>query len=109
MTIDSTDVFATEAAGGISTLERCVLELERGAASPDLLDEAFRAAHSLKGAAGLFERTGVVRVAHASEDVLSDLRGAAGPIDVPAFVAPEAPATSRPETSASGGPDEESA
>jgi two-component system sensor histidine kinase and response regulator WspE len=56
----------TETQAGILT--RGLLELERGTATPELLEELMRAAHSLKGAARIVNQPLAVQVAHALED-----------------------------------------
>ena len=66
--------FAVEAAELLATLEEGLLALEQ---APDLharIHDVFRAAHSLKGGAGLFGLTGVVSVTHELETLLDRWR-----------------------------------
>ena len=51
-----------------------MLELEAGHADPERLHAIFRAAHSVKGAAGTFGWTAIVRITHAMEDLLDRMR-----------------------------------
>ncbi|MBI3924454.1 MAG: Hpt domain-containing protein [Armatimonadetes bacterium] len=53
---------------------RCLIELERPESSPELVNEAFRAVHSIKGAAAVIGLEGMTRVAHAVETLLGDVR-----------------------------------
>jgi two-component system sensor histidine kinase and response regulator WspE len=62
------DLFRVEAENQTAILTSGLLELERGAASAQLLETLMRAAHSLKGAARIVNIQSVVRVAHAMED-----------------------------------------
>ncbi len=69
--------FVGEANEVIETLAHdvAVLDAQRGRDSePDLLNAIFRAAHSLKGLAGMFGQDRVATLAHHLEDVLDALR-----------------------------------
>ncbi len=70
--------FYSEAQELIDTLSRNLLALDAaqkaGLPDPTLINEAFRAVHTLKGLAGLFGSTGTSRLAHATEDLLDELR-----------------------------------
>jgi len=70
-------MFAVEAAEHIQTLSQTLLKLERdpdGDEKKELLNAAFRAAHSLKGSARAVELGDIEKVAHNAEAVLSALR-----------------------------------
>lgn len=70
-------MFQVEAVEHIQTLNRTLLNLERqpeDATRDALVREAFRAAHSLKGAARVVNLTSVEKMAHAIEDVLKTAR-----------------------------------
>ena len=56
------------------TLERTLAALQRGARSQDLVDDAFRAIHSIKGGAGMFGFNRIVPYAHVFETVLDGIR-----------------------------------
>jgi two-component system, chemotaxis family, sensor kinase CheA len=70
--------FFSEAQEIIETLSRNLLALDssikEGSTDPSLVNEAFRAVHTLKGLAGLFGATKMGQLAHRLEDVLDDLR-----------------------------------
>ena len=63
------DLFRMEAEAQVRVLTDGLLQLERGAADPVLLEAMMRAAHSIKGAAAIVDRQQVVGLAHAMEDV----------------------------------------
>ena len=56
------------------TLERTLAALQRGARNPDLIDDAFRAIHSIKGGAGMFGFDRIVPFAHIFETALDGIR-----------------------------------
>src|SRR3982751_1558223 len=56
------------------TLERTLGALQRGARSQELIDDAFRAIHSIKGGAGMFGFSRIVLFAHVFETVLDGIR-----------------------------------
>jgi two-component system chemotaxis sensor kinase CheA len=70
--------FIGEAQESVEIFSRHLLELEAqargGAVDPEALNAAFRAIHSLKGLAGLFNATEIGTVAHALEGALDRLR-----------------------------------
>ena len=67
-------MFAEEAEGRLATLSELLLELERNGDDQELLSSVFREAHTLKGAAAVVGLADVLRVAHAMEEVLEELR-----------------------------------
>ncbi|MEI9942105.1 MAG: chemotaxis protein CheA [Pseudomonadota bacterium] len=70
--------FFSEAQEIIETLSRNLLSLDSaikaGISDPSLINEAFRAVHTLKGLAGLFGAARLGALSHRLEDVLDDLR-----------------------------------
>jgi two-component system chemotaxis sensor kinase CheA len=70
--------FFSEAQEIIETLSRNLLSLDQsikaGTSDPSLINEAFRAVHTLKGLAGLFGAVRLGALSHRLEDVLDDLR-----------------------------------
>jgi two-component system chemotaxis sensor kinase CheA len=70
--------FLSEAQEIVETLSRNLLELDNsvraGSADPGLINEAFRAVHTLKGLAGLFGAQRLGHLSHRLEDLLDDLR-----------------------------------
>ena len=59
-----------------------LLDLERRPEDRALMDEAFRAVHTLKGSAGLFDLPAMSAMLHAAEDTLSAIRAGARAPDV---------------------------
>ncbi len=64
------DLFRMEAESQTLTLTNQLLALEQDARSPEALESAMRAAHSLKGAGRIIGLNAVVAVAHSMEDCL---------------------------------------
>jgi two-component system sensor histidine kinase and response regulator WspE len=62
------DLFRLESERQVDVLTSGLLELENSPGSAAVLDSCMRAAHSIKGAAGIVGVTEVVRVAHALEE-----------------------------------------
>lgn len=58
----------------LAALEQDLLELETTSDAPDTIDRLFRAAHTLKGNAGMVGFSDFVRLTHALENVLDRLR-----------------------------------
>lgn len=67
--------FFEEAAEHVANLEGAVLRLDAGEPAPDAVDEAFRAAHSIKGGADAVGFPQIARFTHAIETLLGSLRG----------------------------------
>lgn len=66
--------FQAEAEEGISTIEQALIALESGSKEPELLNDIFRVAHTIKGNAAALELKPLVEFAHAVEDLLDGLR-----------------------------------
>lgn len=70
--------FLTEAQDIIEVFARNLLAIDaahkRGSAEPELVNEAFRAMHTLKGLASLFGASGLLSLTHRLEDLLDGLR-----------------------------------
>jgi two-component system sensor histidine kinase and response regulator WspE len=62
------ELFRVESETQCAALTAGLLDLEKGAASPQVLETLMRAAHSVKGAARIINLNAGVRVAHAMED-----------------------------------------
>jgi len=58
----------------LDSMENALLRLELEPANADLINEVFRAAHTIKGSAGLFGFDAVVHFAHHVESVLDRMR-----------------------------------
>jgi two-component system chemotaxis sensor kinase CheA len=68
-------LFADESLEQIEQIERGLLELERGEATPSTVNEVFRAAHTLKGSAATIGHRRMAALTHAMEDIFGGLRG----------------------------------
>ena len=62
------ELFRAEAEGQTATLSQGLIDMERGNASPALLESMMRAAHSIKGAARIVGIDAAAGVAHVLED-----------------------------------------
>jgi two-component system, chemotaxis family, sensor kinase CheA len=67
-------IFLSEAEEQVETLDSGLLRLEKEPNNQDLLQEIFRAAHSLKGAAAAMGFTCLSKLCHAAENVLDKFR-----------------------------------
>jgi len=79
MTIDhdlrsALGTFVAESRELLQEMEAALLELEQGGGSAETIHSIFRAAHTIKGSAGLFGLTHLVRFTHTLESVLDALR-----------------------------------
>jgi len=68
------ETFFVESGEHVETMEAGLLELEQRADDLDLLNRIFRAAHSVKGNAGMFGFTAIGELTHKMENVLDRLR-----------------------------------
>ncbi|MGI9430963.1 MAG: chemotaxis protein CheA, partial [Myxococcota bacterium] len=73
---DLLEEFKSESLEHMATLEATLLQIENadGASSDDLVHVAFRAVHSVKGAAGFLDLDRIATLAHAVENVLGRVR-----------------------------------
>ncbi|RZA06422.1 MAG: chemotaxis protein CheA [Moraxellaceae bacterium] len=67
-------IFIQEAKELLQSMEAALLILEGNPNDTDTIDEVFRAAHTIKGSAGLFGLEPIVSFTHVLEDVLDRLR-----------------------------------
>ncbi|MEK7851758.1 MAG: hybrid sensor histidine kinase/response regulator [Deltaproteobacteria bacterium] len=68
------DLFKVESAEHLQALEKGLLRLEKEPGDKATLDEVFREAHSLKGAARMVGVSGVETIAHKLEDILGSAK-----------------------------------
>ena len=66
--------FLSESRDFLQSIGDLLLQLERSPQDAVLLNDLFRAVHTLKGNSGLFEFPDMTRVLHAGEDVLVAVR-----------------------------------
>ena len=74
-------VFFEEAEDGLAVMESGLLRLDEGARDPELINEIFRAAHSIKGGSGTFGFTNLIDFTHCMETLLDRMRAGTHPID----------------------------
>lgn len=77
---DIVEFFLIEAAEHIQNLNNGLLSLEKDQSNSEIIDELFRAAHTLKGSAAMMGLQGISDVAHKAEDMLGQFRAGAVPI-----------------------------
>lgn len=68
------EYFLPEAEDYINTLDKGISELETSADSAACIEDLFRAAHTLKGAAALMKLNITSNIAHRMEDILEELK-----------------------------------
>lgn len=75
MNIDAAlTTFAEESRELLEQMENQLLSLERGEGDGDILNAVFRAAHTIKGSAGLFGLNATVEFTHGVENLLDEIR-----------------------------------
>ena len=78
---DPLDTFIVESRDLLAQMEQALLEAEHGTDDPDLINAIFRAAHTIKGTAGLFGLDHIVAFTHVAESVLDRVRERTLPLD----------------------------
>ena len=74
------ETFFQESAEHLAEMEAGLLRLDQGSFDPELLNAIFLAAHSIKGASGMFGLDDVSRFTHALESLLDLLRSGGVPV-----------------------------
>lgn len=77
------DIFRQEAAELLQTLSDGLLRMEESGNDPSVIQELFRAAHTLKGSAAMMELTAISQVAHRMEDLLGEVQTQAVGVTAP--------------------------
>lgn len=72
--IDPVETFKTESLENLNSLELALLELDACPDNKELLDTAFRAMHTIKGAAGMFGYQELTEFTHYLENALDKVR-----------------------------------
>jgi len=67
-------LFIEESTEGLDTIESSLLALDVDAVDPDIINEIFRAAHSIKGGGGTFGFVEISEFAHRLETLLDEIR-----------------------------------
>jgi len=75
--------FITESGELLAQLETDLVELERSADDAELVNQVFRALHTIKGSASFLNLTNLVTIAHAAESALNAARNHQAVIDRP--------------------------
>lgn len=75
--------FLTESGELLEQLEGDLVSLESTPSDPELLNQVFRALHTIKGSASFLQLTNLVRVAHAAESALNAARSSQVVVDRP--------------------------
>ena len=78
------ETFLVESAELLTTMEGVLLRCEQGATDAESINELFRAAHTIKGSAGLFGLEAIVAFTHVVESVLDRARTGLVPISAAA-------------------------
>ena len=78
-------IFTKETLDNLQILEEALLSLENNPNDEELLDQVFRAMHSIKGGTGLVNLDKIGEIAHKLENILEDLRQKDGEISEDLF------------------------
>ena len=73
-------LFMEESMEGLDAMESCLLKLDLGDADPEIMNEIFRAAHSIKGGGATFGFIEISEFAHRVETVLDEVRQGDRPV-----------------------------
>lgn len=68
------EIFVIEAKELLAKMEEVLLKMEQGEQNPDFVNSIFRSAHTLKGAAAMFNFTDLSSFSHEIENLLSSFR-----------------------------------
>ncbi len=71
---ENRELFLEEAADLLERLERALLELERDTSRLDLVNDIFRALHTIKGSGAMFGFDNVSKFSHQFENLFDDIR-----------------------------------
>lgn len=77
------EIFIDESAEHLQTLSDCIMELEKEPDNKDVINEIFRAAHSLKGMAGTMGFKRMQHLTHDMENVFQEVRSEKIQVDSP--------------------------
>lgn len=72
---DALGIFVTESRDLLQIMEKELLDCEHSGADQETIDTLFRAAHTIKGSAGMFGLYYLVTFTHAVEELLQQVRG----------------------------------
>ncbi|MEW6426784.1 MAG: chemotaxis protein CheA [Thermodesulfobacteriota bacterium] len=73
--------FIEESSEHLETIEVNVLELENNPDDPEIINNIFRPFHTIKGVSGFLNLKAINKLAHATENLLDDVRNGTHPMD----------------------------
>jgi len=71
---ENIQIFISEGEELLQEMEEALLELEESGDDAEVLNKIFRAAHTIKGSAGLFGLDHIIHFTHVVENILDDMR-----------------------------------
>lgn len=77
---ENTQIFVSESEELLEDMEQALLALEDSPNDDDLINRIFRAAHTIKGSAGLFGFDDIISFTHVVENLLDDIRNCLVPV-----------------------------
>ena len=77
---ENEQIFITECHEQLDDMEAALLALENSPNDADLINRLFRAAHTIKGSAGLFEYDNIIAFTHVAGNLLDDVRNCLVPV-----------------------------
>jgi len=77
---ENTKIFVAESEELLEDMEQALLSLENAPNDSDLINRIFRAAHTIKGSAGLFGFDNIISFTHVVENLLDDIRNCLVPV-----------------------------
>jgi two-component system chemotaxis sensor kinase CheA len=80
---DLVDDFNEESSELLDAMEESLLDIQENGMSDDTISAVFRAAHTIKGAGGLFELEYLVKFTHIAENLLDEIRNHKIPMSEP--------------------------
>ncbi len=78
---EALSAFFTESRELLEQMEAALLQLEKNPQDDEIINAIFRAAHTIKGSAGIFGLDHIVRFTHVAESVLDEVRSGVIAID----------------------------
>ncbi len=74
-------IFLSESEELLEEMEQALLSMEQCSDDDELINQIFRAAHTIKGSAGLFGYTTIIAFTHVVENLLDDIRNSLIPVN----------------------------
>ena len=83
ITSEDLDVFLQEAEEQLQLLDESFVRMEQAGNDPQILQEIFRAAHTIKGSAGMVGHQQMTQLAHSMENLLDQVRNGSLEVSTP--------------------------